>query len=295
MAYELRVVKRRRLARGFTMIELIMVISITGILAATASVFVQPAMTAYFAAKRRASMSGIAEAAFRRIGRDIRASVPNSVRWTGQCLEMVPTSTGGRYREASDTVNSGSTPLLIAQAATGFDVLGTLNTTPALNDWVVIDNQNTNDVYAGNNSAQITAVTVPPTGGSVVGSMTLGFASKQFPASYTGGRFVVVPNNGGNPALMYICSVPSPNIDSNGNGTGALYQLYHPFSAAYPTSCPATTGASLVASNVSYCAFDYSVSEDGTQQSGFAYMQLQITQSSETVSLDYGVHVDNVP
>ena len=51
----------------------------------------------------------------------------------------------------------------------------------------------------------------------------------------------------------------------------------------------------MAATNVSYCYFDYSVSQDGTLQSGYAYLQLQITQSHETVSLDYGVHVDNVP
>ena len=301
MAHQLRKLTLPRTARGFTMIELIMVIVITGVLAATASIFVQPALNAYLAAKRRASMSGVADTAFRRMARDIRQAVPNSVLLPAAnnlCLVMVPTSTGGRYREATDTVNGASTPLLIAQPSTGFDVLGagTASTVPSVNDWVVIGNQNPLDIYTSPNvdKAQITSVTTPS---SAVSQYTLGFASQQFPPGYAGGRFVVVPYNNGNPVLGYVCS-PQPGTDANGNGTGTLYRVSLPFSSigsTYPASCPSVAGGTVAATNVSYCYFDYSVSQDGTLQSGYAYLQLQITQSHETVSLDYGVHVDNVP
>ena len=282
--------------RGFTLIELVIVIVLTGLLAATAAVFLPPAINAYVAAKRRAALVGLADTAFRKMARDIRSSVPNSIRWPlNQCLEMVPTSTGGRFRQAADTVNGGSTPLLIGQPVTAFDVLGPLSTTPSVGDWVVIDNQNANDVYTGTNAVQIAAVTTPA---ATIGSfnLTLSGTGTQFPAGYTGGRFTVVSNNGGNPAVVYICAgTNNGTLDANGNGTGSLYRLTRPFVATYPSSCPATTGAAVVATNVQSCNFVYNGSQDATQQSGFAFLQMQITQSNESVSLNYGVHVDNAP
>ena len=278
---------------GFSLIELVMVIVVVGVLAATASVFLRPAIDAYLSTKRRANLTNLADTAFRKMARDIRLAVPNSIRWpSNQCLELVPTSTGGRYRQAADTVNGGSTPLQISQPVTSFDVLGTLSPAPSVNDWVVIDNQNVNDVYAGSNIGQITAISTPAaTAGTT--TLTLGSTGVQFPAGYTGGRFVVVPHNGGNQAVVYICS--GTGVDASGNGTGTLYRLNRALIATYPSSCPATTGAAVVATNVQSCNFVYNASQDGTQQSGYVYLQMQLTQSNESISLDYGVHVDNVP
>jgi MSHA biogenesis protein MshO len=280
--------------RGFSLIELVIVIVIVGLLAAAATVFLKPAIDAYLATQRRSGLSNKADTAFRKMARDIHSAVPNSIRWpSNQCLELVPTSTGGRFRQAADTVNGGSTPLRISQVATGFDVLGSLSATPAVNDWVVIDNQNGNDVYAGTNRAQITAVAAPAV---ALGSLTisLGATGVQFPAGYTGGRFVVVPYSGGTPSVTYFCS--GTGIDASGNGTGSLYRLNQAFNASYPATCPSTAAtASLVADHVQSCNFVYNASQDGTLQSGYVYLQMQLTQSNESVVLSYGVHVDNVP
>jgi len=281
-------------SRGFSLIELVIVMVVVGVLAAAATVFLRPAMDAYLATQRRSSLSNKADTAFRKMARDIHSAVPNSIRWpSNQCLELVPTSTGGRFRQAADTVNGGSTPLLISQLATGFDVLGSLSATPAVNDWVVIDNQNGNDVYAGTNRAQITAIATPA---AALGSLTvsLGATGVQFPAGYTGGRFVVVPYNGGTPSVTYFCS--GTGLDSSGNGTGSLYRLNQAFNATYPTACPSSTAsAAVVADHVQSCNFVYNASQDGTLQSGYVYLQMQLTQGSESVALSYGVHVDNVP
>jgi len=287
-------VRRTSWQRGFSLIELVLVIVIVGVLAATASLFLKPAIDAYLATQRRANLSNKADTAFRKMARDIHSAVPNSIRWPGnQCLELVPTSTGGRFRQAADTVNGGSTPLLISQLVTGFDVLGTLSATPAVNDWVVIDNQNGNDVYAGSNRAQITALATPLT---ALGSLTiaLGSTGVQFPAGYTGGRFVVVPYNGGAPTVSYFCS--GTGLDASGNGTGSLYRINQGFNASYPSACPSNTaGAALVVDRVQSCNFVYNASQDGTLQSGYVYLQMQLTQGNESVVLSYGVHVDNVP
>jgi MSHA biogenesis protein MshO len=297
-------------SRGFTLVELVMVIVITGIIAATGVVFFKPVVDSYFAAQRRATLTDLADTALRRMGREIHTAVPNSIRWpNNQCIEMVPTSTGGRYRMASDTINDTPTPLPctpsatcsapldITQPVTQFDVLSPMSVTPSANDWVVIDNQNVNDVYtAGTNRAAISGtstVSLKDSNGIATNVTRISISSTQFPSGYTGGRFTVVPNNGGNPSVVYVCS--GTGIDTSGNGTGTLYRVTRAFNATYPASCPSTAGGSILVTNVQTCNLVYNASQDGTQQSALVWMQLQITQSNESITADYGVHVDNVP
>lgn len=292
--------------RGFTLAELLIVIIITGIIAGMSMGFLKPAMDSYTDSKRRARLTDIADTALRTMGRDLRAAVPNSVRMPTtqaagtQCLEMVPTSTGGRFRAAADTVNdvscSGSgaaytcsAPLDVTQPVTTFDVLSTLSATPSAGDWVVIANQHPDDVYTGANRAAISAA--PTTLNDYRGSVRLQIASTQFSPGYDGGRFVVVPNNGGSPAVYYVCT--GLGIDSAGNGTGTLYRVPAAF-GSMPASCP-TSGGAVLATKVQSCTFTYDANHGATQQSGFVWMQLQLTEANESASLAYGTHVDNVP
>jgi MSHA biogenesis protein MshO len=288
-------------SRGFSLVELVIVIVITGIIAAMGLVFFRPAMDSYMDIARRATLTDVADTALRRMGREIRSAVPNSIRWpNNQCIEIMPSSTGGRYRMATDTVNAGSAPLDISQPVTAFDVLTPLWDTasppgvlPAkVGDWVVIGNQNTNDVYTGVTRSDITAITSPA---SLVAQHKITVTSHQYPSGYNGGRFMVVENNGGSPAVVYVCSGADGTVNASGNGKGTLYRVPRAFNSTYPVSCPATTGGSVLATNVRTCNIIYNASHAGSQQSGFVWMQLDIAQSNEIISTAYGVHVDNVP
>ena len=59
-----------------------------------------------------------------------------------------------------------------------------------------------------------------------------------------------------------------------------------------PTSF--TTSGALLAKNVSGCSFSYDA-QVITQRAGLVSAWLQVTQSNESVSLYYEVHVSNVP
>lgn len=295
-------------SRGFTLVELVMVIVVMGIIAATLTVFFRPAIDSYLDAKRRANLSDMADTALRRMSREVRSSVSNSLRTaSNQCFEFLPTSTGGRFRMATDAAWDAAHPGALSaaidgtQKVTAFDVLSPLSITPASSDWVVIDNQNTNDVYGDQSGsivyrAQIASVSAAPAslGNSRISLLPAG-VGVAFSPSYDGGRFVVVANNGGKPVVSYVCSGADGSLDADGNGKGTLYRVTTAFSAAYPGACQATAGGAILATHVASCNFVYDPNHGATQQSGFLWMQLVLTEANESAALSYGVHVDNVP
>lgn len=261
--------------RGFTLIELIMVIVITGIIAASIAVFFRPAIDSYLDSRRRADLTDLADTALRRMALDIRRAVPNSVRSvSASCFQLVPTIAGGRYRMAPDTTAAGSRPLDISEATSEFDVLSPMVTTPAVGDWVVINNQNADDVYSGANRSDVTGVATPAPGG--FGQHRITVSSKQFPVGYDGGRFVVVANT--EQMLTYTCS------------GGVLYRNVGAFGAA---NCSA--GGAIVATDVAGCTFVYDPNQGATQQSGFVWIRLELSRAGESIALVHGVHVSNVP
>lgn len=287
--------------RGFTLVELTMVMLITGVLAGSMTVFFKPAVDSYLAVGRRAGMTDVADGAMRKMIRDIKMSVPNSIRIANPwCVEMVPASDGGRFRTGPDTDPANSPGMWIdtGVAVAAFDILTPFNSTVSAGDWVVIGNQNTNDVYANindanSNRAAIQGHVASPAATAGQRRITLTAPPKQFPIGYGGGRFLIVPNS--QQAVFYACA--NPGVDSNGTGTGTLYRFSaYGFNAAAPGACPTATSATpIMASKVANCAFIYSANAGATQESGFIEVQLTLQNQGEAVSLQYGAHVENVP
>jgi len=266
--------------RGFTLVELVVVIVITGIIAASVTIFLRPAIDSYFDTRRRAELTDMADTALRRMAQDIRRAVPNSVRSSGPtCFELVPTITGGRYRMAPDTVTAGSAVLDTTTTTLSFDVLSPMATLPVAGDWVVVNNQNGNDVYAaGTNRASIAAVATPPPVATGLHRITLA-AAQQFSPGYDGGRFVVVP--AAEEMVTYSCV------------GGSLLRIVSNFNANPGASCNAA--GTVVAADVANCVFVYDPGASATQQSGLVWMRLELAQPGESIILTHGAHVDNLP
>lgn len=278
----------RRRSAGFTLIELIIVLVLMTIIGATVAVFVKPAIDAYSDTRNRVTQGDMADTALRRMVRDIRLAVPNSLRTPAEsCFELVPAVSGGRYRMGPNAANDALW-VNTTQATTGFDVLSTLSRQPTVGDSVVINNQNGNDVYVGTNRATITAVSTPS---ASQGKLRLTISSLQVSPGYDGGRFQVVSQNEN--AVFYICEGAGLSADSR-TGTGVLWRLKRSFNSTYPTSCPAGSGT-VLARNLSSCRFVYDPNKGATQQSGFVYLELGITRNGETATLSHGAHVLNVP
>lgn len=293
---------RRPGLRGFTLLELVLVIVIGGVMAASLTVFFRPAFDSYLATRNRADLSAQADAALRRLVGEVRLAVPNSVRSPdSQCVELVPTLAGGRLRMAPDTANDSgpgcapsatcSAPLDTGTLTGTLDVLTPLSTLPAVGDWLVIGNQSPNDVYSGSNRAALTAITTPsPT----FGLHRLGLTPTQFPLGYDGGRFSLV--SAAQQAVFYVCSGADGTLDASGTARGTLVRLSgYGFNASYPSTCPSAAGGQTVLTGLSRCTITYDPNQGATQQNGFVYLQLELTRRNESVSLVVGAHVSNVP
>jgi MSHA biogenesis protein MshO len=289
--------------RGFTLIELVVVMVVTGVLAGILVVFFSPAFSNYMAAGRRATLSDMADGAMRRMARDIRSAVPNSVRQTAtpapnrQYLEVVPTSSGGRFRTAPETnwdaANPGNPSMALDPNApgSGFDVLTTLDPMPKKDDWIVIGNQDPSDLYGATprSLSRIQSIGAAPSPQAGTARIMLTSVAV-VPPGHEGGRFVVVPD--AQRSVSYICD--SPGLDAQGAGTGTLHRVPgQNFSATQPQPVP--TAASILATHVQACSFNYSANAGGTQDNGLVEITLQLTDQNESVTLYYSVHVDNVP
>jgi MSHA biogenesis protein MshO len=300
--------------RGFTLIELVMVIVILGAVGGMVAVFMRGPIDAYFASARRAGLTDVADTTVRRMARDIRKALPNSIRMPGPtCLEFIPTKTGGRYR------TDGAGALAINSAVTAFNMLGSnavfagapmpADQRISDGDLVVVYNLGIpgSDAYDNvaplNRSVVQGAPTVSTNGVPTPANettITINAANAViFPLASGGNRFHVVP--GAEQVVGYACTSTGTGLDANGTGNGNLirYVTVLPRTAAQQSSCAnaiaSPTSQSILATNVSACSFSSTDVGNALQRNGLVSMVLQITNTNETVSLQHEVHVDNTP
>lgn len=269
---------------GFSLVELIVVIVLVGIIGGVLAMQLLPAIRAYLAVGERAALSHQADTALRRIVGDVRRAVPNSLRLgPGQCLQLVPSSDGGRFRNGQDHSDGAQPAAFLDDTAARqvFDVLTPFDREPVQGDAIVIGNQNPADVHGRVNVAVVDAVGAPPSASMGTRRITLQPGTGlRVPEGYTGARFMVIP--AGEQTVSYVC-----------NG-GKLYRIAYPDLQA-DARCDVPANAPLLASGVAGCDFVYSANQGATQESGFVRLHLTLAGKEESVSLTLGAHVDNVP
>ncbi len=292
----------KHLIQGFTLVEMIVVIVITGIIASVVAVFLRAPVEGYADSARRAELTDIADTALRRVSRDLRTALPNSVRVTGACaagpgpcyMEFIPTLSGGRYRAgtagaAADVICPGGTDrddiLDFGAADVCFEVLGPMPPV-AVGEQIVVNNIGggvaPDEAYLGNNTALHNRRVVAGVGANSITLASLAGLTNTScvpgGAGFVGGcRFHVV-----NTAVTYAC---------DGAGNLLRWQGYA-IQAAQPVASPGGTTSTL-ATNVSDCRFAYAPGV--SEREGLVTMHLSITEDGETVAMYAATHVSNVP
>lgn len=291
-------------SRGFTLVEAIVVIVITGIIGGMVAMFIRSPVQGYVDAQRRSELSDEADTAMRRMARDFRLALPNSIRTpadaSDQCLEFIPTKIGARYRSVVDGSNGLGDALDFTVVDGAFEMLWPNGNLPAdsqvgVGDVVVVFNDGSanGDAYAGRNAIQVAAVAAGGTPNStllsfVTAAQALPFNRKQLSAESPFGRFQVVA--AGAHVVAYRC-----------NG-GALTRHTRVLAGVWarPGSCAAMVAgaaAATLATNVATCSLSYDPPGVSTALSrfGIVSISLGISVAGETVSLYEQIHVDNTP
>lgn len=265
--------------RGFTLVEMIIVIVISGILLGIVGMFGRRQIDAYIDTSNRAELVDAADTAVRRIARDLQGALPNSVRQSGNFLEYVPIHDAGRYR-AEFTGTGGGNPLdFTSNADNSFDVLGP-TVTISTGDQLVIFNlgQTGSDVYAGTSRRAATA-------GSGLSTITFAPAGVQFPLASPQSRFQIV----GAP-VTYECAANAltPELGTVIRRTGYGFQAAV---AAAPWSQGGTSA--ILVGDVAACSFAYTPAI--LQRNGLVVLGLTLTRNGESVEILHQIDVLNTP
>ncbi|MGK5047811.1 prepilin-type N-terminal cleavage/methylation domain-containing protein [Janthinobacterium sp. GB4P2] len=251
--------------RGFTLIELIVVIIITAIVAGMVTVFIRAPVQSYLDVTARAELADAADTASRRITRDVRLALPNSVRVTNSAsdsyLELLLTKTGGRYLSEDDdlSVTPGNVlafdPLTPASKPNIFTIVGAAPSglqAIVPGDFIVVNNLGAQPpVNAYNCSGQCNRAQVASISGNDVTLASNPFVVQTPSMPSLSYRFQVVSM-----PVTYHCA---PN--ANGTGTltryaGYVIQPAQPVNAA-AAPLQGAPSAALMVKQVASCSFSF--------------------------------------
>lgn len=273
-------------AAGFTLVETVIVIAITGVLAAVVARFIVSPVQGYLSTQARAALVDQADLALRRIGRDLRIALPNSTRVTGSGLglELIPTTGAARY------VAEGTNRLQFGTIDTAFDLIGPPLAVAASQN-LVFYNLGTgvvgSDAYADNSNATAqassnrrTSTTAAGSASSLTMNSSAGLPVAAFSPPY---RVFAVDQ-----PVTYRCDLTA--------GTLTRYQGYG-FVATQPDP-PSGGSSAVLAKGVTGCRFSYDaavVASRAALVNLALTLQTTTTSGTETVSLHHALHVDNLP
>ena len=282
-------------SRGFTLVELVISISLCAIVVAFAAMFIVTPVNSYKAQERRAEMVDAADAVLRLVGRDVRAALPNSIRVikTGNvsALELLAAADAVRYRSTGAT-SDPTQDLDFSSPDGSFATLSLFDgiTRPYTTTTQYLSIYNVG--VPGADAYSLTNVITPPGTTITISSSTtpnedLVTLSPTFRFTYTspGQRLYLVSG-----PVTYLCDETAQTIRRYSGYSIAAAQTSRDSNGELVS---AGAASSLVANRVIACQFDYAA---GTaQRAGLVTLRVTINKDGESVWLVHQVHVENAP
>lgn len=297
-----------RARAGFTLVEMIVSIVILGILAGIVAIFIRNPILGYRDSVDRAEITDQADLALRRIARDIRLALPNSVRVNadGSALELLQTRSGGRYLSTDDDTDGSLAPYVLnfddpnQRTFTAFAALGSFAQVRA-GDYVVVYN-------LGPGFDQADAYNVPGSGaaGNIAAIKSLATTSASGLANAIDIELTSNPFGRQQPAMpspayrFQVVSGPVSFVCVTGNdGLSQLWRVWnYPIAPSQPAGLPAGAPKALVASRLTGCTNLFNYSTAANQRTGLVGIALELhgrNDDAAAIRLVHQVHVDNTP
>lgn len=294
--------------KGFTLIELIMVIIIVSVMAGIGTRFIDFPVKAYMDVVNRQEIVNAADLVFTKIARELRQALPNSVRvkpGNSKAIEFLNVKRGYRYRRFGP--GSAADKLEIRQFDDSFNVLGLFPSDMLGSQGyrIVVYNlgsegTNSDDPLDGINaySNQLTG----SGGGTSPGSSVITSASNVATLSNIGDEGRVSLSSAhkfpfrSQAQRVYFVDTPVSFICDTTAKTITKYENYsiNPTQPSNPAVSPLSGAtATLVAKNISDCKFTYD--RNVTASSGVVKIEIEFDSDGKKIRVFDQVRVSNVP
>jgi len=289
--------RTRTSAAGFTLLELVIVMAVTAIVAVFMVFFLATPVESYFAQTRRADLVDSADRILRNVGSDVGSALPNSIRESAAggvvALELLSTSGVARYYGAGDKQYLGGAQQLAEELSIGapdqsFYTLGVFAPGSA-GSYLAIDNQVPPLAYAGGAGVMTPPLTVFQV--NAVGAT--GEDRVQFPAAPGMNFAQASPTHS-----VYVVSGPVSYLCDPNAQTLERYTGYTP-AAAQPTSNAQLLAAgatpSLIAQNVSACAITLVAAPVSNKFNQLVILNITLANSGEILQVFHEVAAEYLP
>jgi MSHA biogenesis protein MshO len=280
---------------GFTLIELIVTMTIIVIIVSFGAFIIAGPVSGFTDQVRRAELVDSAESSLRRIGRDVRRALPNSVRITTNgsitALELLNVVEGVRYR-AGPPPGDANARLIFNTADGAFNSIGLFSaiTKPfsSMTHYLSVYNVG----VAGADAYELGNVITPPgTQINIDAAAEAGEDNVQldpwFQFAYPSPRqriyLIDTP-------VSFLCDTATGNLTRYAGYAIATNQADRDSAAEL---LAAGGVAALMSDNLTACTFTFT---PGTaQRDGLVTMSLTVADAGESIVLLQQAHIDNVP